>query len=60
MATITFTDREIEKRTLGFLIGRFSGRVLRSGEHVVPVAALKALVEQIIPFTVQAGTTYEQ
>jgi len=33
MVTITFEDRETEKRALAFLLGRFSGRVLRSGEH---------------------------
>ena len=27
MVTITFADRETEKRALGFLLGRFSGRV---------------------------------
>lgn len=40
MITITFPDRETEKRALGFLLGRFSGRVLKSGEHLVPEAAL--------------------
>ena len=38
---------------LGFLLGRFSGRVLRSGEHLVPEAALEALADQNIPFTVK-------
>jgi len=60
MITITFPDRETEKRALGFLLGRFSGRVLKSGEHVVPEAALEALADQYIPFTVQGKSTYEQ
>jgi hypothetical protein len=60
VVTITFSDRETEKRALGFLIGRFSGRVLRSGEHVVPEAALEALAEQNISFKVLGKTTYEQ
>ncbi len=60
MVTITFPDREIEKRALAFLLGRFSGRVLRSGEHLVPEAALEALADQNIPFTVKGKTTYEQ
>jgi hypothetical protein len=60
MMTITFPDRETEKRALGFLLGRFSGRVLRSGEHSVPEAALEALADQNIPFTVRGKTTYEQ
>ncbi len=53
MITITFPDRATEKRALGFLLGRFSGRVLKSGEHIVPAAALEALADQGIPFTVQ-------
>ena len=60
MVTITFADRETEKRALAFLLGRFSGRVLRSGEHLVPEAALEALADQNIPFTVKGKTTYEQ
>lgn len=60
MVTITFHDRETERRALAFLIGRFSGRVLRSGEHLVPEAALEALADQNIPFTVKGKTTYEQ
>ena len=55
--TIMFRDRETEKRALAFLLGRFSGRVLRSGEHLVPEAALEALADQNIPFTVQGKTT---
>lgn len=60
MVTVEFPDRDTEKRALAFLIGRFSGRVLRSGEHIVPEAALEALAEQNIPFTVKGKATYEQ
>jgi hypothetical protein len=60
MVTITFPDRDTEKRALAFLLGRFSGRVLRSGEHLVPAAALEALAEQNIPFTVKGKATDEQ
>jgi hypothetical protein len=60
MVTITFPDRKTEKRALAFLLGRFSGRVLRSGEHLVPEAALEALADQNILFTVKGKTTYEQ
>ena len=58
MVTITFPDRETEKRALGYLLGRFSGRVLRSGEHLVPAAALEALADQNIPFAVKGKATY--
>ncbi len=60
MITITFPDRSTEKRAVGFLLGRFSGRVLKSGVHLVPEAALEALADQGIPFTVQGKATYEQ
>jgi hypothetical protein len=60
MVTITFADRETEKRALGFLLGRFSGRVLASGQHLVLEAALEVLANQNIPFTVEGKTTYEQ
>jgi hypothetical protein len=60
MVTITFPDRDTEKRALAYLLGRFSGRVLRSGEHLVPVAAVEALAEQNIPFTVKGKANYEQ
>jgi hypothetical protein len=60
MVTITFADRETEKRALAYLLGRFSGRVIRSGEHLVPEAALEALANENIPFTVKGKTSYEQ
>jgi hypothetical protein len=60
MVTIRFENRETEKRGLAFLLGRFSGRVLKSGEHLVPEAALAALADQNIPFTVIGKATYEQ
>ena len=60
MVMITFPDRDTENRGLGFLLGRFSGRVLQSGEHLVPEAALEALAGQNIPFTVKGKATYEQ
>lgn len=60
MVTIIFPDRDTEKRALAFLLGRFSGRVLRSGEHLVPEAALEALADSNIPFTVKGKATYDQ
>lgn len=56
MVTIRFPDRDTEKRALAFLLGRFSGRVLQSGEHLVPEAALEELAVQNISFTVQTET----
>jgi hypothetical protein len=53
MVTIKFPDRDTEKKALAFLLGRFSGRVLRSGEHLVPESALEALANESISFTFQ-------
>ena len=60
MVTITFPDRDSEKLALAFLLGRFSGSILRSGEHIVPEAALEALADQDIPFSVIGRTTKRQ
>jgi len=55
MVTISFADRDTEKRALAFLLGRFSGHVLQSGEHLVPEAALEALAQEDIPFAVKGN-----
>ena len=60
MATITLPDRAAEQRAPAFLWGRFSGRALRSGEHLAPEAALEALANARIPFTAQDKATHEQ
>ncbi len=60
MVIITFPDKDTQKRALGFLLGRFSGKVLKTGEHIVPEAALAALADQNIVFTVQGKASYEQ
>ena len=60
MITIVFPDQATEKRALAFLLGRFSGRVLKSGEHLVPEAALEALADQDISFAVKGKATYER
>jgi len=60
MITITFADLNTEKLALAFLLGRFSGRVLKTGEHLVPEAALEALADQNIPFPVKGKATYAE
>lgn len=59
MVTITFPDRETEKRALGFLLGRFSGRILRTGEHLVPESALEALADANISFTAEGKAAHD-
>ena len=51
MVVITFPDIETQKKALGFLASRFSGKVLNTGEHIVPEAALAALAERNLAFT---------
>lgn len=60
MVTIKFADKETELEALGFLLGRFSGRALKSGEVLVPEAALSALAIEGYKFFVTGLSTYEQ
>jgi hypothetical protein len=60
MIVVTFPDLATEKRALAFLLGRFSGCVLRSGEHLVPAATLEALASQNISFTVKGKATLDE
>ena len=52
MVVITFPDEQTEQKALGFLLRRFSGMAFKSGEHVLPEAAMLALAEANIPFSV--------
>jgi hypothetical protein len=60
MVVITFPDSKTQKKALGFLLGRFSGKVLKSGEHIVSEAAVAALADRNIPFTVHGKASYEK
>ena len=60
MVAITFPDSETQKKALGFLLGRFSGKVLKSGEHIVPEEALAILADQGLTFTVHGKASYEK
>ena len=60
MVVITFPDKETQTKARGFLLRRFSGRVLKSGEHLFPEAAMAALAEANIPFTVHGKSSYEK
>ena len=59
MVLITFPDAETERKALGFLLKHFSGKTLKSGEHIVPEAALEALAGRNLTFTVKGRATYE-
>ena len=60
MVIITFPDKATQRKAVGFLLGRFSGKVLKNGEHIVPEAALAALADNGISFTVVGKASYEK
>ena len=60
MVIIRFPDEETEKRGLGYLAGRFSGKSYATGETVVPEVALTYLALEGIKFTVEGPATYER
>jgi hypothetical protein len=55
MVIITFPSKKMQTEALGFLLGRYSGTVLKSGEHIVPEEALQALAKQNFVFTVRGN-----
>jgi hypothetical protein len=59
MVVIKFADVETQDEAVGFLAGHFSGRLLRSGEVIVPEAALEALANENFSFTVIGKATRE-
>ena len=60
MVIVTFPNRKTQESALGFLLGRFSGKVLKSGEHIIPEAALEALAQEGFVFTVRGIATHEK
>jgi hypothetical protein len=52
MVVIKFPDRPTQDEAVGFLACHFSGRLFRSGEVIVPAAALGALAAENFTFTV--------
>jgi hypothetical protein len=59
VVVITFPDSDTQKEAVGFLLGRFSEKVLKNGEHIVSEAVPAALAEQNISFTVYGMAFYE-
>jgi len=60
MITIKFPDAETQDEAVGFLASNFSGRLLRTGEVIVPEEALAALANENFSFTVIGKATHEQ
>jgi hypothetical protein len=57
---IRFPDEETERRALGKLIPRFSGKSGATGETAVPSPALSLLADEGIRFTVIGPAPYER
>ncbi len=60
MVVIKFPNTEAQDEAVGFLAGRFSGRLLGSGEVIVPEAALGVLAAENFSFTVLGRASYDQ
>jgi hypothetical protein len=60
MIATTFPDRVTAKKAVGFLLGSFSGRMLKSGECIIPEAALEALAQRGFVFTAKGRATYSK
>jgi len=57
---IRFADEGIQKKALGFLIGKFSGHSWATGEMAVPEEALGPMAREGLTFTVEGPATYER
>jgi hypothetical protein len=60
MILIRFPDLAAKRKALGYLTGRFSFTSYRTGEMLVPSAALGELAVAGIPFFVEGPPTYGQ
>lgn len=60
MILIRFADPQMEKRALGYLAGRFSGKTWANGETLVPEESLPHLAAEGITFTVTGRLPYER
>jgi len=60
MIVIRFSDPQMEKRGLGYLAGRFSGKIWSTGETLIAEEALPHLAAEGITFSVTGRLPYEQ
>jgi hypothetical protein len=60
MVLIQFSDPAMERRALGYLLGRFPGRTWANGQTMVPEEALAHLAAEGIEFSVKGHPTYER
>ena len=60
MNIVRFKDADVERRAIGYLAGRFSGKSCANGETLVPDAALPHLAMEGIEFALIGPATYER
>lgn len=60
MVVIVFADREIKRKAVAFLAGRYSFKSWASGELMVPKDALAALACEGIEYTSRGPATYDK
>jgi hypothetical protein len=60
MIVIRFPNIDSKRRALGYLAGRYSFTTYKTGEMLVPQAALGELAVQGIQFSVEGPATYGQ
>ena len=60
MIIIHFPSPEMERRALGYLLGRFSFKTWDTGETAVPPHALGSMALEGISFIVEGPAKYEQ
>jgi hypothetical protein len=57
---IKFADEAIQKKALGFLIGKYSGHSWATGEMAVPEEALAPMAREGLTFKIEGPVTYER
>jgi hypothetical protein len=60
MICIRFPDAAMERKAIGFLVGRFSCKSFATGETLVPDYALPYLAREGIRFIVEGPASYAQ
>ena len=58
MVIVQFPDSHSERRALGYLAGRFSGKTWANGDTMIPEEALAHLAAEGIEFTVKGRPNY--
>jgi hypothetical protein len=60
MTIVRFHSLQMRRKAIAFLMRHFSGKSWRSGEVMVPEAALPRMAAEGIVFTVEGPATYDR